>query len=209
MSSASWVQGFLLGLTLSPTCFGVCFPLLVPYFSSEEHAIKIHFWNLGRFLFGRLLGYAVIGLVAGWIGQAWFSSAVHTRWLEGFGFFGVGLLLLAYGLVKSFPHWTLCQWAESRAGTQRTPLWLGIVTGLNICPPFVAALFEAVRAGGIGGALAVFVGFFCGTSIILLPLGGLGVLAKVEALRMGARIAAMLIGAWFMLQGAVLLWARG
>jgi sulfite exporter TauE/SafE len=194
-------QGFLLGLSLAPTCFGVCFPLLVPYFSSEQRDASANARALWRFLSGRFLGYIFIGALAGWLGQVWMLSVQNTRRLEGVGFVGVGAVLLVFGTVKSFPHWSVCRFLETKAGLQRIPLWLGLFTGLNICPPFVAALFEAGRAGGLVGGVVVFVGFFTGTSLILLPVALAGSMAKLEALRMAGRIAAIIMGIWFILQG--------
>jgi sulfite exporter TauE/SafE len=198
-------QGVLLGLTLSPTCFGVCLPLLIPYFSSEKRPSKTNTGDLGRFLLGRLGGYLAIGALAGWVGQVWFSVRQHARILEGAGFIGVGAALLLYGLVKSFPHWSACRFLESLPLLKRTPLWLGVFTGLNICPPFLAALFAAWSAGGAIKGILVFTGFFLGTSVVLLPLAAAGALAKWESWKMAARVAAVILGVWFMAQGLAVL----
>ena len=82
---------------------------------------------------------------------------------------------------------------------------MGILTGINICPPFVAALFDAARAGGpVGGGVVLF-SFFVGTSLILLPMPLIGFLAKEEAMQVAGRVAAGIIGLWFVVKGSILL----
>jgi sulfite exporter TauE/SafE len=199
------VQGFLLGLALSPTCLGVCLPLLAPYFGAEVRNPKENLLAFLWFLAGRFLGYTAVGLAAGWVGQYVFVAGPLSHWLQGGVLLATGTLLLAYALVTSFPQWSWCQALHHRNLDRQTPLVLGLLTGLNICPPFLAALAEAGVSGGpLAGAL-VLSSFFAGTSLILLPLPVIGWFGRSPAVQIAGRLAAGLAGVWFLVQGILLL----
>jgi sulfite exporter TauE/SafE len=112
----------------------------------------------------------------------------------------LGLLLGLYGFVRNFPHWAWCGQAGRLLGPIRTAAVFGLLTGVNICPPFLVALLDAVRAGGVVQGAWVFSAFFVGTSLILLPAPLLGKLGQSPAWRAAGRVAAVLVGAWLMLQ---------
>jgi sulfite exporter TauE/SafE len=197
-------QGFILGVALSPTCLGVCLPLLVPFFGAERRPTKENWKAFGFFLSGRLGGYVVMGMLAGWIGQEFLLNEQTARTLEASVFLLMGLVLVAYAIMKSFPHWSFCSFLNNTLIRKRTPWLMGLLTGINICPPFVAALFDAARAGGpIAGGI-VLVAFFVGTSLILIPLPIIGFLAKEEAMQVAGRVAAGIIGLWFVMKGSLL-----
>jgi len=200
-----FAQGFLLGLALSPTCLGVCLPLLVPYFGAEKRQLTTNWKAFVFFLAGRLVGYSLMGIIAGWLGQEIILQVQAAQQLESIVFLLIGLLLISFAAVKSFPHWSFCRFLNKNIICDRTPGVMGVLTGINICPPFVAALFDAAQTGGPGGGALVLIAFFLGTSLILLPLPMVGLLAKEEAMQVAGRIAAGLVGGWFCLKGLVLL----
>ncbi|MBN1596331.1 sulfite exporter TauE/SafE family protein [candidate division FCPU426 bacterium] len=194
-------EGWLLGVALSPACLGVCLPLMVPFFSAEQRTALANWKALLFFFAGRLAGYALMGLGAGWLGQDYFNRGQATGWVEGLVFLLMGLLLTAYALLNSFPQWSFCVFLHRNLLQDRTPFILGLLTGINICPPFLAVLLEAARTQGpLEGAL-VLVAFFLGTSLILLPLPMIGILAKESALRLTGRVAAGVVGIWFFIRG--------
>ncbi|MEW6517019.1 MAG: sulfite exporter TauE/SafE family protein [candidate division FCPU426 bacterium] len=199
--SVLMVQGFLLGVALSPTCLGVCLPLLAPYFGAEAREGRENLLAFLWFLAGRFLGYAAVGLIAGWLGQQVFLAAASVRWLQGGVFLATGLLLLAYALLASFPHWSWCRVLHSAHWEKQTPFLLGLLTGLNICPPFLAALAEAGLSGGPWAGFLILTSFFVGTSLILLPLPFIGWFSRSSAIRVIGRLAAGLAGTWFFIQG--------
>lgn len=198
-------QGFFLGVALSPTCLGVCLPLLLPYFSVEQRTGGANLKALGLFLGGRFLGYAMMGLLAGWIGRELLLQARLAHMLEGVVLAGLGLLLILFSLLHQFPQWSFCRVLKSGDWPKRAPLILGLLTGINICPPFLAVLLSASRSGGPGSGFLVLASFFVGTSLILLPLPAVGFLAKEKWIQITGRWAAGLIGLWFVFKGIVLL----
>lgn len=195
------VQGFLLGAALSPTCLGVCLPLLAPYFGAEARGQKENLLAFLWFLGGRFLGYAAVGLLAGWLGQYVFTTGLSSRWLQGGVLLVTGILLIVYALVASFPHWSWCQTLHQHQWDRQTPFWLGLLTGLNICPPFLAALAEAGVSGGPFAGFLILSAFFVGTSLILLPLPFIGWFGRSRAVQIIGRLAAGLAGIWFCIQG--------
>lgn len=194
-------SGWVLGLTFSPACVGACFPLLIPYFVSEKRTLASDVRAMLYFLGGRLAGYAGMGTAAGWIGSKvpWFW---HSPAIGAGSSIGIGLLLLLYGGVKSFPNFSLCaKWAAG-GKSERTLLGLGLFSGLSLCPPFLAALVQAARTGSVLAGCGLLAAFFAGTSLILVPVLLTGRAAVYEPLRYAGRLASMFIGAWFVFQGA-------
>lgn len=194
-------QGFLLGVALSPTCLGVCLPLLAPYFGAEARGQKENLFAFLWFLAGRFLGYAAVGAAAGWLGQYLFVAGDSSRWLRGGVLLATGILLLVYALAASFPHWSWCRALHDRKWDSQTPFWLGLLTGLNICPPFLAALAEAGVSGGLFAGFLILASFFVGTSLILLPLPFIGWFGRSRAVQILGRLAAAAAGIWFCIQG--------
>jgi sulfite exporter TauE/SafE len=193
-------SGLVLGLTLSPACVGACFPLLVPYFASEKRPFASDVRVLLYFLCGRLTGYAAAGATAGWIGGLAIGF-LHRPTTGAWVSICTGFLLMLYGFVKSFPHLSFCaQWAGWEKG-RRTALGLGLLSGLGLCPPFLAALVQAGQSGSVLAGCGLLAAFFVGTSLILVPVLLAGRAAAYEPLRYASRLASMFIGAWFVFQG--------
>jgi hypothetical protein len=78
---------------------------------------------------------------------------------------------------------------------------LGILTGINFCPSFLIALSKAVDLGGAFSGMMLFLGFFFGTSIFLLPLAFIGQISKVSKMKMVAQYASILVAIWFTFSG--------
>ncbi len=195
------LQGFLLGLALSPTCLGFCLPLLAPFFTAEQRTLPENAKAFGAFLAGRFAGYAAVGLAAGWLGQQIFVDQRLGRILAGSAWLLTGLVLELYAVMKSFPRWSLCRSLAPFSGTGRTPLVLGLLTGVNICPPFVAVILQAGNSGGPWNGLVTLTAFFAGTSLILLPLPLIGLAGQARIFRWAGRLAAGFAGGWFVFQG--------
>jgi sulfite exporter TauE/SafE len=197
-------EGLILGLTLAPACAAVCWPVLLPYLASEQRPFKIQAATLAWFMAGRLAGYALVGAAAGWFGlAAGLPALAGSRW-EGAALILLGGIMAGYGLTSAFPEYAWCRSASPIFGKGWAPAALGVLTGLNLCPPFITAVFSAARAGNAANGTLVFLGFFLGTSVLLVPALVVGQVARSEALRLASRIAAAIIGAWFFIQGLLL-----
>jgi sulfite exporter TauE/SafE len=203
------VTGFLLGLANGTSCLAFCAPVLVPYLVAEGEGPRRSVPILGRFLLGRLLGYLLFGLAAGLAGSLLVTGPAREA-LFGVAYLGLAVLLLGYGLAP--PRRAPCA-VRGRTGIVRRlcarwpgalPVLLGLLTGLNLCPPFALAIAGAAETGSVAGSVWFFATFFLGTSLFFLPLPGLGGLRRFETLRTVARLAAGVVGAYYLYRGLIL-----
>lgn len=203
-------EGFAVGLAGGAACLATCAPVLLPFIAAGEGPRWRSVVALGQFLLGRLAGYLVFGVLAWIAGLTLLSSPRWRGWLVGSAYLGVAILMVSYGF--SQPR-AVCAATPAREMLARArdrwpsllPVMLGLLTGLNLCPPFVLAVTRAADAGGLLGSLTFFSAFFVGTSVYLVPLPLLGMLRRPEAVRTVARLAAGVVGVYCAYLGLVAL----
>ncbi len=193
------IEGFLLGISTGTVCLLTCTPIYLPYLISEQRSLKNSFYKVMEISAGRFIAYLAFGAAAGWLGSL---VPQQQRTL----FTGISYILLSIFLIVN-------AYRTHRAEKQcRVPGWmklthsaflLGIFTGVNFCPSFLIALTKSVDLGGALGGTMLFMGFFVGTSLYLLPLALSGLLTFLKSVKNIARIATLLIAVWFIWQGAV------
>jgi sulfite exporter TauE/SafE len=191
-------QGFLLGLSTGVFCLGYCAPVLVPYVLAEVRPqLRMNLGLVGQFLLGRLAAYALFGLAAGCLG-VWVGGSL-PRWVIALSLVVLSSLLILYALAQNLPRPALCRLMKGHSA--RMPSVLGFLTGINPCPPFLlAAAYVFEGADPLGGVL-LFLAFFVGTSLYMLPLAFVGLLSRYEQIREVARLTAVIVGVVFMLMG--------
>jgi sulfite exporter TauE/SafE len=194
-------EAFLLGIATGPVCLGFCAPVLVPFFASGERGNMIRNMGLaGLFLSGRLSGYLMVGAIAGALGG--FLSGPSMRLYSGVLTAAAGVLLLAFGAVKNFPELKLCRLlGRSEKTTLGFVALVGVLTGINLCPPFLAAITQAAGTGTMTGAVLYFLFFFFGTSVFIVPLFLAGALSRFKEIRYAARVCLLIAGGWLVLKG--------
>jgi hypothetical protein len=74
---------------------------------------------------------------------------------------------------------------------------LGLLTGLNLCPPFVAAAVRAAQTHSLPAALGFFALFFAGTLVWFLPFVGIGAARRFTAVPVVARFTAGLVALYY------------
>jgi sulfite exporter TauE/SafE len=204
-------EGLIVGLAGGTGCLATCGPVLLPYLLAEEGRSR---WKsvlaLGQLLLGRLVGYLTIGLLAWIVGMALLGSPRWRAWMAGAAYLGVAILMVAYGFFPARKGGATTPGAGALVRVRARwpalfPAALGLLTGLNLCPPFVVAITRAADAGGLGGSLAFFSAFYVGTSVFIVPLPLVGWLRRPEAVRMTARLAAGVVGVYFAYLGLVTL----
>jgi sulfite exporter TauE/SafE len=193
------LEGFLLGLSTGTLCLLTCAPIYLPYLISEERSLRKSFYKVMEISAGRFLAYLLFGALAGWLGS---FLPQQQRTL----FTGISYILLSVFLILNTIR-------THRADKQcRVPGWLkftnsafmlGIFTGVNFCPSFLIALTKAVDLGGAVGGTLLFMGFFAGTTLFLLPLALGGLLTAIGRLKQLARLVSLLIALWFVWQGII------
>jgi sulfite exporter TauE/SafE len=78
---------------------------------------------------------------------------------------------------------------------------LGFLTGVSLCPPFVAAGVRAAEAASMAEAVLFFAVFFFGTSVWFVPFAGLGWVRRNEGVTTVARMAMVLIALYYLYAG--------
>jgi len=208
------MQGFLLGLANGATCLAYCAPVLIPLMLGEGQKTRQNWGMLGKFLGGRLAGYLLFGLLAWLLSQMILGASAYRNLILGAAYVVLAALLAAYGLSKARtarPAPAAC--AGSLKGARKflrqwpalLPLGLGFLTGLNLCPPFLAAFTSAAGAGSLGASLVFFLMFFVGTSLYFLPMAFVGLMSRVSALRTVGKLAALLMALYYAYSGIIYL----
>lgn len=169
------INGFLLGLSTGVFCLGSCLPVLLPFILVEKR--KDFFRNLLvvlEFSGGRMVAYLIVGFIVGYLGKKLTPGGSHL--FMAAVMVGLSVLLLGYGLVRTFPHVKMCFFVNRITGDfKRFPFLMGILLGLNVCPPFLLAITYTLDNGGgpLTGVL-FFLFFFLGTSVFIIPLAFMG-----------------------------------
>lgn len=200
-------EAFGLGLSTGAYCAAACFPVALPFIFSETLSGPVANARLvGIFLLGRLVAYALVGYLLGSLGQLAGELAPDgLAHLAPWTYLVLGMLMMGSGLQLRLPRWTFCSWLTHVWHPGGGAFWYGLLTGVNPCPPFLAAAARVFGHGhGLGGA-AYFIVFFLGTTLVFLPLLGAAWLQRREpALQAAARVALVGVGAYFALVLGVL-----
>jgi sulfite exporter TauE/SafE len=84
------------------------------------------------------------------------------------------------------------------------PLFLGLFTGLTLCPPFLLAIVNAAESGSILGSLLFFLLFFLGTAIYFIPLPFIGAFRRLRILQTVGKFAAGVMGVYYFYLGLIM-----
>jgi len=210
------LEAAALGLFSGPACLASCGPVLAPTLLAQPRGWRSNTRWLGAFLGARLVGYLLFAAVAASLGML-IHMPIHLRAMF------YGSVQIAMALALTWHAWRmggeslhLC--AAPMAGEDKASLvqigaapqpntflrraaLLGLLTGLSLCPPFLAAGARAVELGSIPLALAFFLIFFVGATVWFLPFAGLAALRRSVELIAVARMSIALIAAYYLLQG--------
>jgi hypothetical protein len=202
------MQGFLLGLANGATCLAYCAPVLIPLMLGEGQKTRQNWGLLGKFLGGRLAGYLLFGMLAWLTSQIILGASAYRNLILGAAYVILAALLAVYGFSK-----TPVACGGSLKGARKflrqwpalLPLGLGFLTGLNLCPPFLAAFTSAAGAGSLAASLIFFLAFFGGTSLYFLPMAFVGLMSHMNALRTVGKLAAGLMALYYAYSGFIYL----
>lgn len=212
-------QGFLLGLSSGLTCLASCAPVLLPLLVGVRGGVRHHGVLMGEYLAGRLAGYLCFGLLV-WLGARWMpEGAVEHPAFKGLLYLGMGGLMLLHG-VRAFraplqagaaaashhgacvvSPWRVRMWLARWPSV--LPAALGLLSGLNLCPPFVVALTQGGLAESAGGVILFFGSFFLATALFFVPLPLVGTFSKRPGATHVAAFAGLLVGLFFLYSGTL------
>jgi hypothetical protein len=202
------IQGFLFGLANGLSCLVACAPVLLPYMVGEGRPVRHSILPVVSFLGGRLTGYLVFALLA-WEAGKWIRSAPRGNILFAAIYVVLACILVLYGFS---PRGGVCAAAGfgGRFASYTTrcpgalPGLMGLLTGLTLCPPFVAAVAGAANQPSLFSTLLYFSAFFVATSLYVVPFPFAGLLGRQEAMRTIGRLAAGVMGCYFFYKSLIL-----
>lgn len=191
------VEGFTLGLATGMTCLSTCTPIYLPFLMNRQGGFWSGFGAIMEISAGRFFSYLLFGAIAGYIGGSIEVSHRQT-------FTGIAYILLSFYMillaVRTHRSHKGCTVPGALKLTQNGFL-LGILTGINFCPSFLIALSRSIGLGGMVAGMGLFLGFFAGTTLFLIPLAFAAPLARKRIVRIIGTIAAVAIGVWFIVLG--------
>jgi sulfite exporter TauE/SafE len=195
------VEGFVLGLSTGISCLATCGPVYTPYLMQYDRNLVKNLLVICELSAGRFLAYMVVGAAAGLFGKHIDFDGKGQIMASGYILFSVFLLLTAFR-THSRDHHCYIDKAKKGAILDR-PVVLGILTGVNICPPFLLALTKAFEGSGPVAGMILFSSFFAGTTLFLLPLSAFGILGCKPVFRTIARWGAVSVSIWFIVMAGI------
>jgi len=191
------LEGFFLGISTGSLCLMTCTPIYLPYIMTSDRKLSKSLLAIGEISAGRFISYLAFGAMAGMAGAN--ISGIDRN------FYGAiaNILLSIYlvlTVIRSDRTEKKCHIPKVAAIT-RSGLLLGILTGINFCPAFLIALTEAVNLGGAISGILLFMGFFFGTTLYLIPLAFASLLNQINKMKYIARILSLIVAAWFIYKG--------
>jgi len=194
------LEGLMLGLSSGIYCVGSCLVFFMPYLLVEGK--QKMFENLGKilsFMIGRLIAYIAFALIVGFIGSSY--QSLFTNRFSNICLIVAASLMLIYSLSHSFRDSGFCAPFIRRFSLLRIPFFLGLFTGLNPCPPFLVGVARLLTLNNILGGVVLFVAFFLGTSVYMIPLLFVSYLNKNERIKQIGIMLALLSSIWFLFVG--------
>jgi sulfite exporter TauE/SafE len=194
-------EGFLLGLSTGISCLATCGPVYTPYLMQYERNLIKNLLVVFELCAGRFLAYLVVGAAAGILGKHIDFDGMGYITASGYILFSLFLLLTVFRTHRKEHH---CYIDKTKKTTfLDRPVVLGILTGINFCPPFLLALTKAFEGSGPVAGMLLFSSFFAGTTLFLLPLSAFGILGSKPVFRMIARWGAVSVSIWFLILAGI------
>ncbi len=207
------IEAFLLGLSNGGVCVAYCAPVLVPYLLGQGCSTAPQFRIVLLFLLGRLAGYSVFSLFAFGFHIILRHNATNRAVTVGIVYIVLSVFLIIQGFSGKKAEPPKCAMRSEiarinvirRLGPYMAPVFMGLLTGLALCPPFLLAFTAASNTGSLAGSLVFFLSFFCGTSVFFLPFPLLGIFQRLRTLTVIGRLSMGIAGVWYFYSGLVLI----
>jgi sulfite exporter TauE/SafE len=204
-------EAVALGIASGPVCLAACGPVLVPTLLAGNRGVRPAANYLAIFLTARLTGYLLFAAIAWQLGALISLPAAARLHLTAAVYTLLAVALLWYAWTTRFKPIHACAAPQLvRIGHPIQPssagaAALGLLTGLNLCPPFIAAGVRAAQSASMLQALLFFALFFLGTSVWFIPIAAMGCVARNEAVITVARITMGLVALYYLFLGISLL----
>lgn len=209
----SFGEALLLGLASGPACVASCGPVLIPSLLAERDGLRVNTRYLAAFLGTRLLGYVLFAAVAWELGTMVSLPAASHSLVFALIYIALAGVLLRY----SYSAGKGCAQPECRelvtiGATKHHRISgaaaIGFLTGISLCPPFVAAAVRAAASPSMAASVFFFATFFIGTSVWFVPFASLGWIHRNEAVTTVARMTMALIALFYLYIGVMTIIGR-
>ena len=193
-------EGLMLGLSAGIYCVGACLVFFMPYLLVEgKQKVFENLKKILSFMLGRLMAYIAFALIMGLIGLSY--QSIFTVRFSNICLIVASSLMLIYSLTRKFKNSGFCAGFINRFSLIRMPFFLGIFTGLNPCPPFLVGAARLWTLNDMLGGVILFIAFFLGTSVYMVPLIFVSYLNKSERIKQIGLMIAVLSSLWFLFVG--------
>ncbi|OPX91604.1 MAG: hypothetical protein A4E53_00680 [Pelotomaculum sp. PtaB.Bin104] len=164
----------VMGFSASLSCMAWCVPVIVPYTGAgEKSSLKSGFITSLLFSIGRLFSYA--GLLAIFLAmKAIFTLSPVITLVAGLT---SGIIMILSGLASmGILPWNnrIGRLVCRQAAGNRSPFYLGLLTGLRPCGPLLAAIAFAITLSETAYIAAFILFFWIASSLLVLVLGAAG-----------------------------------
>lgn len=190
---ATLTEGFVLGLAAGTSCLATCGSVYAPYLMQYNRTLPESLLAIGELSAGRFITYLIIGAVAGMVGNHVHLEEKGVLSTVGYLLFSTFMLITVF---RTHKRDQCCTRARGNGIFDR-PLLLGLLTGINVCPPLLLALTKAFNGSGPLAGMMLFSAFFAGTTLFLLPISAFGLLGGRIVFRSIARVAAIAVSLWY------------
>ena len=212
IGGASFGALFLVGLSTSPHCLGMCGGILLSACAGREER-KAQLGAALGYNGGRTISYTTLGAVFGALG----TVLTYTLSMKSMLFTMLGLVvallgLNMWGLLPALPSLpgeagTACRLPDKLR--RQAPLLVGLLTGLMPCGALYAAWLCAMSSGSAGNGALLMLAFSLGTVPLMLLFASLGALLPSGWTKVLRKLGAVLVtsmGVKMLIGGLLLLW---
>jgi len=196
------VKALILGLSTGMFCLGYCMPVALPlFFGKQNLPSKTVNYMLVQFLSGRMAAYLIFGAAAGFAGRE--ISKLILRRISASAMIILALLLIFYSIWQQIERKKSCSTGKHLKKHGKIPVIMGMLIGLNVCPPLLLAASYVFQMGEVIKGVIFFFVFFIATSIYMLPLLFGRRLSGYAQIRWIANVTGFVSGIIFLFTGIV------
>ncbi len=201
MNLSIFTEGVTLGLALGPSCLITCIPIFLPIIMQKKQSMKEGVKAVISFSSGRFISYAAFGAISGLAGAEFSRHFPNKNYIVSVSYLLIAAYLIYSAVIRGKEEKGRCS-AGILTSAAGHPVILGMLTGINICPPFLAALTRSFGRGNAVEGILLFTGFFFGTTVYLLPMSMLSHFTRKKVFRMTGVFFSIIMGFWFVFLSA-------
>lgn len=183
---------------------------LSPFFLGEAKSTRSNILSITRFLTGKLVGYLFWGIVAYLFGRSLETLPLYNTLLFGIIFLLLSICMAYSGLSNAQGRCTLKIIQRNFKGpiilkNGMMTVLLGLLTGINFCPPFLLAFSSTASNNDLAHSLFYFFSFYVGTLLYFIPVIFLGALSKEVQIQTIGKMMSSIMAMYFFYKGLLMI----